>query len=73
MLNPFQALKSLFPDPPLQVGIVSAVSGDIATISLPDGGQLQARGSASIGDRVFFRNGVIEGQAPTLTYVEVEV
>ena len=53
-------------------GQVCRVLGDVATITMPGGGTLQARGQATVGQRVFVRDGVIEGEAPTLTYVEGE-
>ena len=50
-----------------------AVDGDTATVELPGGGRLQARGAATVGSQVWVRDGVIEGDAPTLTLVEIEV
>ena len=72
-MNPFKLLKSILPDAPLLVGDVIAVNNGTATIELPDGSQAQARGDASVSDRVFFRDGVIEGPAPSLTVVEIDV
>lgn len=71
--NPFRRLRALFPEAPLQVGTVESVSGGVATVVLPGGGRVQARGSAAVGQRVFVRSGVIEGQAPDLPVVEIEV
>lgn len=71
--NAFTRLKELLAGPPLQVGTVVAVAGGVATIELPGGGRLQARGTATVDDHVFFRDGVIEGQAPDLTVVEIEI
>jgi len=45
----------------------------VATITLPGGGKLQARGEATQGQRVFVRDGAIEGPAPELTYTDGEV
>lgn len=73
MRNPFARLLALLPNPPLLVGDVIAVDNGIATIQLPGGGRLQARGDAALGDRVFFRNGVIEGPAPVLPIELIEV
>ena len=70
--NPYRVFLGLMPQRPLQVGDVAAVDGDVATITMPGGGTLQARGQATVGQRVFVRDGVIEGEAPTLTYVEGE-
>ena len=73
MPNLLAEFKSLLPGAPLLAGEVTAVSGNIATIELPDGATLTARGTAAIGQRVFVRDGVIEGQAPTLTTVLIEI
>ncbi|MNV86492.1 hypothetical protein D3C71_1805330 [compost metagenome] len=72
-LNPFRAFKEIFPDPPLQVATVTAMDGDVATVELPGGGLLQVRGAAVVAARVFVRNGVIEGEAPALTVVSIDV
>ena len=55
------------------VGTVGAVNGSVATVTLEGGGQLQARGQVTVGDRVFVRDGLIEGEAPNLTYISAEV
>ena len=66
----FMELQSL---KPLMVGTVAFVVNGLATINLPGGGRLQARGPAQAGQRVFVRDGAIEGEAPSLTYTEGEV
>ncbi|MFJ1255964.1 hypothetical protein [Cupriavidus sp. CuC1] len=71
--NPYKVLLGLLPDPPLQVGTVSAVSNGVATITMPGGGIAQARGNAAVNDHVFFRNGVIEGLAPSLPITLIDV
>lgn len=71
--NLFKRLKALLPDPPLQVGDVIGFADGVATIELPGGGLVTARGEATIGDRVFFRNGAIEGDAPSLPIEVIEV
>lgn len=73
MTNPYKLLKSILPDPPQLVGDVVAFGNGVATIALPDNSQVQARGEANIGDRVFVRDGLIEGPAPNLTVVFIEV
>lgn len=72
MLNLYRQFMAWIPDRPLEVGDVTAVAAGVATVTLPGGGLLQARGVATVGQRVWVRDGVIEGQAPTLTYVEGE-
>lgn len=75
MSNPYKLLKSLLPDPPLQVGTVTAVDGSTVTVQLPDGGTLQARAQIDlqVNDKVFVRDGVVEGEAPALTLEVIEV
>ena len=50
----------------MQVGTVSAVDNGIATVTLPGGGQLRARGEATVGAQVYVQDGVIQGPAPEL-------
>lgn len=71
--NPLVDFLALLPARPLQVGTVIAVTGEVATVELPGGGRLQARGAATVGARVFVRDGAIESAAPNLTYVEADV
>jgi len=73
MANLLQQFKSLLPDSPLLVGDVLSISNNILAIELPDGSQITAKGVATVGQRVFVRGGRIEGVAPTLAYVEVEI
>ena len=70
--NAYREFMALMPDQPLEVGEVTAFSGGVGTIALPGGGVIQARGVASVGQRVWVRNGAIEGEAPALSYVEGE-
>jgi hypothetical protein len=72
-LNPFKKLLALLPNPPLLVGDVTAVIDGVATIELPGGGVMQARGETTVGARVFFRDGAIEGDAPTLSIELIDV
>lgn len=71
--NLFAVFKSLIPTAPLQVGVVTAVSGGVATVELPGGGTLQARGDTTVAAHVFVRDGVIEGPAPTLSVEVIEI
>lgn len=73
MSNAFKRLQALLPKPQLMLGDVVAVVDGIAEIELPGGGRMQARGTAEVGDRVWFRDGVIEGPAPDLPTVFVEI
>ena len=73
MRNVFRDFLDLLPATPLQVGTVLSISGTLAAIELPGGGRLQARGQAAVDQRVFVRDGLIEGIAPALTLVVIEV
>ena len=73
-MNLFKQFLDLLPPRPLEVGTVqSIIASGIATIELPGGGVLQARGEATQGQRVFVRDGLIEGPAPELDYIEGEI
>jgi hypothetical protein len=72
-MNPYKMLKDLLPDPPLQIGTVSTVSGQVVTVQLLGGGTVVARGTATAGHKVFVRNDVIEGEAPALSQISIDV
>lgn len=71
--NLWKRLKQLLPEAPLLVGTVDSVSAYGAIVMLPDGSLLNVRGDTTVGTKVFVRNGVIEGTAPTLTVVEIDI
>ena len=73
MANIFTQFLALLPKESLAVGTVIATTATGATVQLMGGGIVQARGDATLGQRVFVRAGVIEGPAPTLTYVSAEI
>lgn len=72
MRNIYREFLDLIPGGVLDVGDVVAVGTGVATVLLPGGGILQARGQATVGERVFVMDGVVQGPAPTLSYVEGE-
>lgn len=71
--NPYKRLLDLLPQRPLLVGQVIDYADGVATIQEPGGGISNARGEATIGDDVFFRDGAIEGPAPSLPDEIIEV
>lgn len=73
MSNIYRTFLALLPPRPLQVGMVLAIADSVATIELPGGGRLQVRGAATVGQRVFIRDGVIEGSAPNLPLEVIDV
>jgi len=73
MPNLYKQFMDLQPPKPLMVGSVEYVIGGVATVKLPGGAMVQARGQATPGQRVFVRDGAIEGPAPDLPYTQGEV
>ncbi|MBX9868290.1 MAG: hypothetical protein K2X63_00690 [Burkholderiaceae bacterium] len=73
MSNLFKVFQSLLPDAPLLVGSIIAVQSNGYIISLPGGAQISARGTASLGQKVFVRDNVIQGQAPDLPVTVIEI
>ncbi len=71
--NPYKALMGLLPQRPVLVGTVIDVSGGVATVEMPGGGVEQVRGTATVSQRVFIRDGAIEGLAPALTDVSYDI
>lgn len=72
MANFYRKFLELIPTESVQVGEVVAHDGVVATVQLPGGGIVLARGDATVGQRVFVRAGAIDGLAPSLPYFEVE-
>ena len=52
---------------------MSEIGTGVVTVQLPGGGTVKARGSASMGARVFVRDGVIESDAPSLPIELIEI
>ena len=73
MHNLYEQFRQLIPEPPLQAGTVGGGGSGVVTGALPRGGVIRARGSAGIGQKVFVRDDVIEGGAPTLTLEIIEI
>ena len=75
MSNLYRALRELLPESPLLVASVVAVNSDATiTVRYPGGSEQRVRGtSAAAGSQVFVRNGIIEGSAPALTALTIEV
>lgn len=72
-MNPYARLISLLPQRPLMIGIVTSISSGVVQVEMPGGGIMPARGAATVGDRVFVRDGAIEGPAPSLTVEIIDV
>jgi len=73
MSNDLSRLRALIHQDALQVGDVTDSADGMCTVELPGGGVIRARGVATIGSRVFVRGGLVEGAAPSLPLIVLEV
>lgn len=73
MSNLYARFKRIFPDAPMLVGTVSAAYTGGVTVELPGGGTIDVVGEAAVGDMVFVRDGRVDGQAPALTAITIEI
>lgn len=71
--NLFARFQRLLPGSPLLVCAVISSGLGGAIVELPGGARIAVRGEASVGSKVFVRNGAIEGPAPDLPVELVEV
>jgi len=74
MASLLEYIRSAVPSAPLLIGEVVAVDGATLRIQQPDGSLAMARGTATVGESVYFRpGGAVEGQAPSGAFVDIEV
>jgi hypothetical protein len=75
MKNPWLEFRGLLPAAPLYVVEVIAHNADgTSTVEMPGGDQFRVRGQGvGIGDFAFVRDGVIEGEAPAVAPVTLDV
>lgn len=73
MHNLYEQFRRLMPEPPLQAGVVVDMGSGVATVQLPGGGRIKARGQAAVGQTVFVRDDAIEGVAPSLPMEIIEI
>ena len=74
-MNLYKQLLDLLPSEPLLVGEVTAHNADgTSTVALPDGALVYPRGQGvTIGSNAFIRAGLVEGAAPSLATVLIDV
>jgi hypothetical protein len=73
MTNVYARFLSVLPKTPLLVGTVVSNYGENSIMSLIGGGVIAARGTGTVGQNYYVRNGVIETQAPNLTAFEIVI
>ena len=71
--NLWRRLRGLNPEAVLMIGEIVATTPGGRVVQLLDGAQIAARGTGTIGTKVFVRDGIIEGEAPDLTEVLIEI
>ena len=69
----YEQFRQLIADLPSRAGTVVGIGTGSVTIALPGGGLIHSRGSASVVQKVFVRDDVIEGSAPSLTLEIIEI
>lgn len=62
-------------NPPSLVTVGECVSADFGecTVEFPGGSRLRVQGAGEVGQSYFIRDGRLDGAAPALTAVEIEV
>jgi hypothetical protein len=74
MPNLWRQFQDLLPTSTTLIGTVVTTHADhTVSVQLLDGGLLRVAGSAADGTRVFIRDGRIEGEAPELPQVDIEI
>ncbi|MGE4340973.1 MAG: hypothetical protein AB7E55_34255 [Pigmentiphaga sp.] len=71
--NLYRRLRALLPEPTLQYGVIQSTTATGVTVELPDGTLEHLRGEGTVGAAVFFRAGAVEGPAPLLSVVSIEI
>ena len=74
MPNLWRQFQDLLPTSTTLIGTIIATHIDqTVSVQLLDGGQLRVTGNATDGTRVFIRDGRIEGEAPELPQIDIEI
>ena len=74
-MNLYRRLLDVLPADPLLIGEVTAHNADgTSTVELPSGDTVRVRGQGvAIGDNAFVQAGQVQGEAPDLPVVSVEI
>lgn len=72
-MNFYSDFLSLLPQSPREVGKVISVFQGRVTVQLLTGAYVQAYGDAEPGKLVYVRGGTIEGEAPELPGIVIEI
>lgn len=72
MSNLLEVFRRLVPTYPLRVGTVLAADTTSVVVEESGGAQTRIVGAASVGQKVYFRNGALVGAAPDLPLEVIE-
>lgn len=72
-LNVYAALRGMLPKSPLMVATVASTTGESSIVTLASGDSLTVRGTGTVGDQVFVQGGYIQGPAPSLAELHIDV
>ena len=72
MSNLFVRFKRLLGSPVQQVGTVTSVDGTALVVTQAGGGVARVTGAATVGQKIYFTAGKLDGLAPSLTEEFVE-
>ena len=74
-MNPLQKFKDLIAPPPMTAGVVTDVTGGKTTVTLVNGGKIQAytAPNSTVGDRVVVQGDSVLGRTPGLTSVTLDI
>ena len=72
--NAWARFKRLLPGDPLLIGTIESTHVDgTSTVLMLGGGAQRVRGTGAVGQPVYVRAGMIEGNAPDMAQVDIEV
>jgi hypothetical protein len=73
-MNLWRRFQQLANPPSLTaVGVVVQADSEECTVEFPGGSRLRVKGTGTVGQRYYIRAGRLDGEAPALTPVVVEV
>ena len=72
-MNIYNRLIGMLPSNRTDVGEVIQVYSDGVLVLLQTGGYLRVMGQATVGSKVFVKNGAVVGPAPSLAGVTVDI
>lgn len=72
-MNIYKRLRGILPVARTDVGTVVSLYTDGCRVELQGGGYVRVKGEATVGSKVFIKDGQVVSVAPDLTGVEIEV